>query len=570
MSPVTRQRKLYITSAMAQWLLLAMWGILAGFSYPRASLWPLAHLAPIPLTLLAVRGRPLWRAALWTWLAGFLWWLWMVGWLAQVTVPGYIVLCIYLGLYPMLYVAWLGWMHRMVPVPLVIGVPLVWVALEYLRGILMTGFPWFLLGHSQPVMLAQVADVGGAYLVSFITAMTAGLFCDLLTRPIARRSAGRPRMTGEIRFGLTLWLAVMILTVGYGWFRISQTDGIQARAREASALLRVAVVQTDVPQSNKISGTVEQDAADFERMVELTREAAMASPQLIAWPETMVPQPINDDAATLFDRLGYTHYADYRRAIQRLVQELGIALLAGGRASVDWQIEGEGEQATWVARQRFNSAYLVSDEGRMVDRYDKYHRVVFGEYVPNWLFMRSLLVKLTPYDFDYSLTQGGAIRPMDLTVSAAGNEQEWTIGVPICFEDVVSYVCRRMVYAAGTKRTDLLVNLTNDGWYPGSAQGWQHEQIARFRCIENRVPMARAVNRGISSMIDSAGRVTQRVRVDGKAQMVAGYAVDDLYRDPRRTWFGRLGDAFAVVCLLVSLAWGIMSWFGRRVRPTPR
>ena len=99
----------------------------------------------------------------------------------------------------------------------------------------------------------------------------------------------------------------------------------------------------------------------------------------------------------------------------------------------------------------------------------------------------------------------------------------------------------------------VLVNLTNDGWYPGTSQAIQHERIARFRCVENRAPMARAVNRGVSGFIDSTGRAHDPVVVDGRRQMVAGVATADLHADARTTLFARVGDLFAQLCAVATI-----------------
>jgi apolipoprotein N-acyltransferase len=116
------------------------------------------------------------------------------------------------------------------------------------------------------------------------------------------------------------------------------------------------------------------------------------------------------------------------------------------------------------------------------------------------------------------------------------------IATPICFEDGDPPLCRWMVHGeSGAKRAPLLINLTNDGWFAGSNQPWQHMQIATLRCIENRVPMARSVNRGVSGFVDSLGRVRQVVTVDGQAQNVAGVATARVPLDRRRTWYSVLG-----------------------------
>jgi apolipoprotein N-acyltransferase len=114
---------------------------------------------------------------------------------------------------------------------------------------------------------------------------------------------------------------------------------------------------------------------------------------------------------------------------------------------------------------------------------------------------------------------------------------------------VMTAVPRAMVWSAGRKRADALINISNDGWFAGTTQGAHHEQMARFRCVENRVPMARAVNTGISGFIDSTGRVTGRVTTNGQMQNVEGAATSEMRGDVRRTLFGVIGDSLPLACV---------------------
>ena len=638
-----------------------------GLSYPRPNLYVLAHFALLPLTLLAIRaeprailpprllhirrpplrpivvvialglialagyalslqllilalllllltatirGEPAGWLALYTWLAGFAWWLIMLYWLYPVTAAGTVALAALTGLAPTAFVLSVRLIRRHLRprLPLVLLVPAVWVALEYVRGRLTIGFSWYLLGHSQPTPMIQIADFAGAYGVSFLVAMTSGALADLLTTPLVRpggaaerRSRRSPRSEAKgqgsevrsqepeggggrwgpaIRFSLPLWLIVVALTLGYGVFRIRQTDRILSDGEFGDAgPLRVAVVQTNVPQSNKEHPTEEQTRANFSEMLRLSERAAEHEPDLMVWPETMIPAAINEESVRLFRRLGMAA-ARYRERTEQFARAHGIALIVGAHAQTNWHwISGVGYRPT----DRYNAAYLLTPEGRVAARYDKIHRVPFGEYLPLVEALPPLMwimQTFSPYETYYGLAPGSQFDIFHLwvgggpTASAgeiggtggmdkgngggAGGGVEpgvrWGVGTPICFEDVVSYVPRRMVWREGRKRATVLVNLTNDGWFAGTAQGPQHEQIARFRCIENRVPMARAVNTGISGFIDSAGRVIDQVSVRDNTQQVAGFAVANLHRDPRATLFSRIGDGFAIADLTAVLA----------------
>ncbi len=578
----SRVRRLRITGWTSQIVLLASWAVLMALAQPWPSIWPLAHLGLVPLALLGLRGQPLRRVAWLTYLVAAVWWLYIFNWITYVTIPGYIVLCLYLALYPTAFVLILRPVHRRLGLPAVIDVPLVWVGLEYMRGIMLTGLPWTLIGHSQPAVMIQTADFAGAYGVSFVVAMTSGLIVDLLTRPLFRRAGFRPRRMRSFRFGLTLWLIAVVGSLAYGMYRLRQTEAVH----EAAASLPVAVIQTNVPQSNKNRPTFELEQAWFNEAIEMSRQAADQDARLIVWPETMVPGSLNEqsmavarwaareldtddpDAPMSADRRAglrrIAHYAVNRRAIEQLAERHRTAVVVGAHAVENW--------ATDDVR-RFNTAYLFAPGGVLRQRYDKVHRVPFGEYIPwvsEWPWAKRLLLTLTPYDTSYDLTAGAMFRAFTIHVEQGG---DWRLAVPICFEDLVSYVPRQMVWGEGKvragflanlgrllsaenwragKRVDVLLNLTNDGWYAGEAEGPQHEQAARFRCVENRVPMARAVNTGISGFIDSAGRVVERVVVDGRSQAVAGIATRALHRDPRVTVFARIGDLWGAGCAVIS------------------
>ncbi len=535
--------------------LLAAWAVLSWLIYPPINGWLLAYLAPAPLVLVAARGESTRTVAVLTYLAGVIWWLVAARWLTDVTVGGYIALAFYLGLYPLLFVMITRSVHRRMRLPLFIVTPIVWVAVEWLRGVMLTGFPWFGLGHSQPTVMIQIADLAGAYGVSFVVAMVAGLIVDLLTQPLVRPGPRKKRINPIIQVGLLTTGIAVGGSWAYGLWRMGQDV--------TGPSLRIAVVQTDVPQSNKLNPTDEQDQANYQAMLDLSERALAEDPDVIVWPETMLPRPINDESYRLFADVGSGGlWQSYREHLVAFAATHHVSMIVGGHAVTGWSVARDvaSGRSFYQPGERFNVAYLVDPNTGVADWYAKVHRVPFGEYVlfeEALPFLADWLRVLAPVP-GYSLTPGSGFNL--LRVSTGGDV--WAVGAPICFEDVFGYACRRMVYVGGEKRADLLVNLTNDGWYPGTSQPVQHEQIARFRCVENRVPMARAVNRGVSGFIDSAGRVIETVEVDGERQLVAGVATAALTADERRTLYGRIGDVVAHACGVVT----ILLWAGALLR----
>ncbi|MEO1236227.1 MAG: nitrilase-related carbon-nitrogen hydrolase, partial [Planctomycetota bacterium] len=143
----------------------------------------------------------------------------------------------------------------------------------------------------------------------------------------------------------------------------------------------------------------------------------------------------------------------------------------------------------------------------------------------------------------------------------AGEEGDWRFATPICYEDAVAATCRRMVYSDSEKRLDFLVNLTNDGWYAGRGMRRQHAQLASLRCIENRVPMVRSVNTGISAAIDSLGRPSVRL-----GSYESGTLTHRLRIDERQTLYGRIGGwPWVLFVLFTAGATAFGAVFGRPI-----
>lgn len=525
-----------------------------GLSFPRPGWGWLAYIALVPLGILAVRTRSVRRLAWTAYLVFFIWWLVMLRWLIPVTVPGYAALCALMAAYTAAAPVLWAWLHRRYGLAMTLAIPLGWVSLEFVRGhVPQGGFAWFFLAHTQapfapgqgPGRLIQVADLLGEPAVSFLVAMTSGLIVDLLTQPLVKPGPAGGQAGGRMRYGLLATaataVALLIGAWGYGQFRISQA------ARVLREGLRVAVIQTNVPQDNKNFRTPQQQEQDWRDMLTLTQQAAamQPAPDLIVWPETMAPAPLDSQTR---QALGADSDAQlYHQQIQQLAKQLHTAILVGSHAYADWQIVTEDDgQAYLRPARRFNSVYLYTADGSQSPlRYDKIHRVPFGEYIPwidasPWLF--DLFLKhLSPYSYDYSLTAGRQWTRFALQPDQPDG-QSLTFVTPICFEDTVGRVTRRLIHDSdGRKQAQAIINLTNSAWYPDSDQQLQHLQIAVLRSIENRVPTARSVNYGISGFIDPLGRIGPVVQVDGKQEGVAGVASATLWLDGRATLFGRVG-----------------------------
>ncbi len=599
--------------------LLLLSHILLVLSFPYPGWAPVAHAALVPAAVLAVRADRA-RRLVWTgFLISFLWWVYMIRWLQPVTGGGFVALAAYLAVYAPAALLLLRWLSGRSRMPVTLALPLAWVSLEMIRGVVLAGgFGWYALAHSQaawrvgqePGRIVQVADLFGQYGVSFLVAMSNGLLCDLILGLTAGR--GGPRRHG-LRLAAAVWVSAYAGAWFYGQFRLTTAPD------DAAPTVRVAVIQTNIPQDNKVRWTPESDERMWAPLERLTLEAAsQGSPvDLVVWPESATPQPINTSAARWFVReaegwQGMTAEQlaelDHDGALRRSARQLGVdvADLSGVFAARYRKWAAYGDSIAELAREartpivvgsltrhagrppaRYNSVYLYrSDGSRAADRYDKMHLVPFGEFVP-WVGFSPRLHEwfiraLTPYDSDYTLNRGAThtVFRLGADVSEGDLSERRNVDVnrsddeaaplrfatPICFEDTVARVIRPMVYDHGRKRVDLLVNVTNDGWFTGSAQPVHHMQAAVLRCIENRVPMARSVNTGPSGYVDSTGRIGSLVDVDGRSQDCEGIAIHDVTLDSRHTFYGRWGRIPIILALALTGAVAVRGTWRRQVR----
>ena len=528
-------------------VLAAAGALLFGVAFPGVGLWPLAALAPAPLAWLAVRGGRDRVVVPWVFALHMVLWLWLEHWMSDITVLGYPLLCAYLAVYPAAFV-WLirrlAANRRLRGVPLSLLVPVVWVGLECMRGrVVLGGYPWYLLGHPavELPILAQSADLFGAYFTSFLLAAVSGAVVDL---------AGLAGGVGPRRRALVAAGAVgvcLVANLAYGAWRLGPSSQLVPGPR-------LLAIQTNLPQSNKIVWGPQEQAVDVPRFIELTTKSvagAPGPPDLVIWPETMLPgaglEPASLEVLRGLEDRGALMVV-WPDALVELQGRLGVPILAGSLAWVGEIAETEAGRH-WVWRDEYNSAYLI-EGGPPYQRYDKVHLTPFGERMPiiwRWAWLEQKLLALGARGMTFDLSAADRPRRLRL-LSAPGTALR--LATPICFEVTVPWLCRRMAFEGGTKAADVFVNLSNDGWFGDSvAARRRHLQIARFRCIENRVPMVRAVNTGISAAIDSAGRVRASV-----AARTEGAVVAELELDGRSTVYGRLGDAFAWLCLGASLA----------------
>ncbi len=446
-------------------------------------------------------------------------------------------------------------LDRRTRLPLTLTVPLVWTALEYVRSTLAGGFAWYLLGQTQHAALPviQVADLAGVLGVTFLVAAVNGLAAEAVSRlAFVRAAVGWPADGGRARLrpqavGVAAALAAVLV---YGGWRLSQDAGTPGP--------HVALLQTRIYQNERLAADSAAQSPDREQAREsvqeqtgrLTVQATESSPKpdLIIWPETTFPADWKDVAANAPAGEALTKWREemdfLQRDVHRVAENTGTNILLGLNS---WVFGAEGKP------RRFNSAVLVSPTAQTTTRYDKIHLVPFGEYVP----LRDtlpFLKELAPYDYDYSLAAGDM--PTRFRLPAGG--REYTFGVLICYEDSDAPLARQYV-RPGEPPVDFLVNISNDGWFMHTAEHAQHLAVSRFRAVECRRALVRAVNGGISAVLDGSGRVVALPAHTWAASAAVPAVVSAAVPiDARTSLYARLGDWLPWGCwglVLVGMFW---------------
>jgi apolipoprotein N-acyltransferase len=378
-----------------------------------------------------------------------------------------------------------------------VTLPLFWVSFEYLRAYLMTGFPWALLGYTQyrTLPLIQLTDITGVYGLSFII-----LFVNVLVYELWRWVTGSGRAHYPAK---TTIVAAFLLTLslGYGFVRLNSID--------SGKEIKVALAQGNISQDVKWNPSFQEGTvAIYER---LTRKAAGTGTDLVVWPESSLP--------FFFQKEG-----GYSKRVSMLAKELNTYLIVSSPV-----LEYED------GRERLlNSAFLISSDGTSVGRSDKIHLVPFGEYVPLARIL-PFVTKMVQGIGDFS--PGKTVAPL---VAPFGK-----LGILVCFEGIFPEISREYV----RNGAGLLVNITNDAWFGDSSAPYQHLSMTVFRAVENRVPLVRSANTGITAFIDSRGHVQGMTRLFREALLTGSIRMgSDL------TFYTRFGDVFAWGCCVTSLA----------------
>ncbi len=512
-------------AALTRYFPAVLSGILLTLAFPSPALSWLAFAAFVPL-LVSIAGKGAKTRFTAGLAAGLSHYLTLLYWLIptlkiygelNIVVAGAILclLSFYLALYMALFSTVCG-SFRYDSLFMPLKAAALFVSLEYLRGFLLSGFPWGIAGYTQylNLPLIQIADITGVYGVSFvimtINACAAGVRVTLGKRKRRLSQAGR-----SVFIPVLCTLVIVAAVFAYGHTRPDRTA-----LQDASKNAGIAVVQGNIAQDRKWNdGFVDETV---RRYCALSLKAARKNPHLIVWPETALPFYYGTDYAL-------------SRKVDDCIRKCRTDFLIGSPA---FERDPDGIRY-------YNRAYMINRFGVVTGQYDKIHLVPFGEYVPFGRYL-SFLGKMTAQAGDFSPGKPDAV-PLAF--------QKGSAGVLICFEIIFPALSRNVV----RNGADILITITNDAWFGYSSAPEQHFAMAVFRAVENRRSIVRAANTGISGFITPDGKVVKRSGLYRKTVLFSKVPAVEY-----RTVYTLYGDIFSQLCLLAIAAGFVIKTVSRR------
>ncbi len=517
------------------WILAAVSGGLQILVFPKFYMYFLCWIALVPLLYVLLRGpggesamvdsegrslRPftLWQGFLLGWTSGIIWYFGTSYWVGPVmagygnlhwAVVGLIMIAAALayGLHHAVFGLLVVMMARRSSLgnrrPLFLA-PFFWVAIELYRD-RVTAYPWLPLGGAQidNVPFARIATFTGVYGLTFAVVLVNCAFVAALL------------LTGRRRTNLLISACAAAIALQMGVF---------AKSEQFSATRQAVLVQENVPVLDLVQWTpqyYDQNIASLAQLsVETSKKQAGAhKPGLIVWPETPAPFITTDP------RLQYW--------LTEIARDTNSFMIVGAVGVANTSAPPE-EQTV------YNSAVVIDPQGRVAGRYDKIHLVPYGEYVPfkDVLFFARKLTREVG-----NFTKGTERKVFDVDGSRAS--------VAICYESIFPNEVRQFTLNGA----QVLVNISNDGWYGESGAPFQHLQMARMRAIENHRWLLIDTNSGTTAAVDPYGRIVAQLDRNVRAALVAPYSpLNEL------TVYVRYGDFFAWTCVVISLLGVLVRW----------
>ena len=503
---------------MLPFVLPMVTGLLLAAAFPRADQGWLGWVAWIPLIIFTARARNRRMAFAGGWLAGAIEFFILLRWMPEVMgryggMPLFLSWAVYLlgiavvACYTAVacfFVRHLLFRHgeRML-----LLFPFVWIVIEFLESVSpVEGLPWLLAGYTQtrfPAVL-QTADLAGIYGISFLVIVVNTALAWLCLRKGRDFAAWLPAMVAGGFLGVALL---------YGHIAMQRWEKIDAR-------FHAALLQGNLSVEDARDLLRDKFEQGYVRMADRLATESPDSVDLLVLPESPAPKYFQFDE-------------DYRRTMETLARRYPLGMIL---SNINIEERADGTEAY------LNSAFFLDGDGKLTGIYDKIHLVPFGEYVP--------YKKLFFFAETVSGEMGGFTAGKDTRVLRLGDHPANAV---ICFEAVFPDLVRRSV----KQGSQVIINLTNDGWYGVSDAPYQHLEIARVRAVENRRYFLRAANSGVSTIIDPIGRMESSTGLMQEAICRGNFAFIEA-----KTIYTRCGNYLIWLCAIICACGSLVR--GRR------
>lgn len=397
--------------------------------------------------------------------------------------------------------------------------PFVWTGWEFLRSIGLLGFPWLSVAYTQTyyTSLIQYVSITGVYGVSFWICIINIIIYYIITNVKIKK----------VITAFVILLIIFAVPFIYGNVELN-------KARPESGSLKVALIQGNIPPKIKLMGSAVRD--NFNNYIRLSRDAAEEKPDFLIWPES----------ATYCYLRYNTLYLNLLRAFSN---ELKIPIFTG---SLDVEHETSNNKTKY-----YNSAFLIKPFSDDLEVYSKIHLVPFGEWVPYgdiFPFLYNLDIAMGDFTPGKEFTMFNIPQKLnknrEISQNINENKKDIKFSAVICFESIFSDLVRNFC----KNGAEFLIVITNDAWFGKSSAPYQHAQIAVFRAIENRIPIARCANTGVSMFIDKMGRVIKESKI-----FTESILIDEINLKGEETFYTRYGEIFSYFITAVGAILMLMS-----------
>ncbi|MEE8478982.1 MAG: apolipoprotein N-acyltransferase [Candidatus Neomarinimicrobiota bacterium] len=488
------------------WQLALLSGVLVGLSYPPWHLGFLAWFGFIPLIHVLLNIKP-GQTVILAFLASITTNLISLHWIGFNSGAGFLPVfaslvgaILYLGIFWSGLGYFVSFIEERSSKGLIV-LPFAWVAMELIRSIGALGFPWIILGLTQTeyLPLIQVADITGSYGISFwVVLINIGFYLVIISK--------------DKRKYLIITSLIFVLGFGFGLIRINTINFVNTEP------VSIAITQPNINPDEKWESESREE--NFALMYGLLDSALNLNPDLVLWPESAVP--------------AYLRLSSHRRRpITEKLIKFNIPLLSG---TVDRIIDKNGD------KKYYNSTIFIKPDGSL-KMYNKVHLVPFAEYIP--------LSEKFPYLKELNFGQGNFSHGTEYTVFKLDSIAFSNI---ICYESSIPKIVKGFV----KNGAQFITIQANDGWLGKSAGPYQHFELAKLRAIENRVPIVRCANTGISGVINPLGIEQHRIPLGKKSILIA-----NILPAQNLTFYTKYGEVFAILCIIISLIIFTSVWINR-------